>query len=98
VPRLQREHLDQLKAKVQKLEDEVTLAKSLADHYYRKASSRRTIIREQEAKLNQVQAVLHELCEVKILKDVQGDTPEYRKRQPKAWAEAFACFPEYENG
>lgn len=39
---------------------------------------------------------LKELCEVRILKNVQGDTPEYRERKPKAWEAAFACFPEYE--
>ncbi len=38
---------------------------------------------------------LKELCETKIVKDVQGDTPEYRRRRDAAWEAAFACFPEY---
>lgn len=42
-----------------------------------------------------IRVALKELCEVKIIKDVQGDTPEYRERKPRAWEAAFACFKEY---
>lgn len=31
---------------------------------------------------------LEELCELKIIKDREGKTPEYLKRQPKAWIAA----------
>lgn len=38
---------------------------------------------------------LRELCETKILKEVQGNTAEYRARRDAAWKKAFACFPQY---
>lgn len=43
-----------------------------------------------------VRDILHELCEVKIIRDVQGKTPEYYDRREKAWEAAFGCFAEYE--
>jgi hypothetical protein len=43
-----------------------------------------------------LRAVLKELCELKTIKDLQGETPQYRERKPKAWAAAFACFKEYQ--
>jgi hypothetical protein len=53
------------------------------------------VYRAQEQELKRVRATLKELCEVKIIKDVQGDTPWYRERKGPAWKAAFACFPEY---
>lgn len=53
------------------------------------------VYREQEQQLKHVRSVLKELCELKIIKDVQGETGEYCRRKPKAWEAAFACFREY---
>lgn len=50
---------------------------------------------EQDTQLKRYREALKELCEVKIIKDVQGETGEYCRRKPKAWEAAFACFPEY---
>jgi len=46
-------------------------------------------------RIKTLEKALHELCELKIVKDVQGDVPWYRERKGPAWASAFACFPEY---
>lgn len=45
----------------------------------------------------ELENTLKELCEVRLIKDVQGRTPEYFKRRAAVWEKAFAFFPEYEH-
>jgi hypothetical protein len=47
------------------------------------------------SEVEDLRAALHELCEVKIIKDVQGDVPWYRERREPAWNRAFSFFSEY---
>lgn len=62
-------------------------------HEIRAIMSSRT--EDVQIEIRQMREALQELCEVKIIKDVQGDTPEYRDRKGPAWEAAFECFPEY---
>ena len=45
-------------------------------------------VAEKDKRIAKLEQALHELCSLKKLKDSDGKTSDYLKRQPKAWTAA----------